>query len=132
MQYRDFGKTGLKISQLGYGCMRLPEIEEEGKWRIDEEKAIPMLRRAYDRYREDGTPPVRALVCEYTDDRETWAIDDEYLFCADLLVAPMTAGETSRRVYLPAGEWENFFTQEAVESGWHEYSGDGIPVYRRR
>ena len=48
MQYRDFGKTGLKISQLGYGCMRLPEIEENGEWRIDEEKAIPMLRRAYE------------------------------------------------------------------------------------
>ncbi|MBQ4043168.1 MAG: aldo/keto reductase [Clostridia bacterium] len=48
MQYRDFGKTGLKISQLGYGCMRLPEVEENGKWRIDEEKAIPMLRRAYE------------------------------------------------------------------------------------
>jgi len=48
MQYRDFGKTGLKISQLGYGCMRLPEVEENGKWRIDEDKAIPMLRRAYE------------------------------------------------------------------------------------
>ena len=48
MQYRDFGKTGLKISQLGYGCMRLPEIEENGAWRIDEERAIPMLRRAYE------------------------------------------------------------------------------------
>lgn len=49
MQYRDFGKTGLKISQLGYGCMRLPEVEENGVWRIDEERAIPMLRRAYER-----------------------------------------------------------------------------------
>jgi len=49
MQYRDFGKTGVKISQLGYGCMRLPEIEENGIWRIDEEKAIPMLRRAWER-----------------------------------------------------------------------------------
>jgi len=48
MQYRDFGKTGLKISQLGYGCMRQPEVGENGKWRIDEEKAIPMLRRAYE------------------------------------------------------------------------------------
>ena len=48
MQYRDFGKTGLKISQLGYGCMRLPEFEKDGQWYIDEEKAIPMLRRAYE------------------------------------------------------------------------------------
>lgn len=48
MKYRDFGNTGLKISQLGFGCMRLPEIESNGKWLIDEAKAVPMLRRAYE------------------------------------------------------------------------------------
>lgn len=48
MQYRDFGSTGKKISQLGFGCMRLPEIREGEDWRVDEEKAIPMLRRAYE------------------------------------------------------------------------------------
>ncbi|MGI6199219.1 MAG: aldo/keto reductase [Christensenellales bacterium] len=47
MLYRDFGQTGRKISSLGFGCMRLPEIERDGKWIIDEDKAIPMLRRAY-------------------------------------------------------------------------------------
>ena len=25
MIYRDFGKTGVKISRLGFGAMRLPE-----------------------------------------------------------------------------------------------------------
>ncbi|MDR0531700.1 MAG: aldo/keto reductase [Oscillospiraceae bacterium] len=45
MQYRDYGQTGA-ISALGFGCMRLPELERNGKWYIDEEKAIPMLRRA--------------------------------------------------------------------------------------
>ena len=30
MQYREFGKTGVKISVLGFGAMRLPEIEKEG------------------------------------------------------------------------------------------------------
>ena len=48
MKYRDFGNTGLKISQLGFGCMRLPEIEKDGKWYIDEDKAIPMLHRGYE------------------------------------------------------------------------------------
>lgn len=46
MQYREFGKTGEKISVLGFGCMRLPEYEKDGKWYIDDEKAIPMLQKA--------------------------------------------------------------------------------------
>ena len=49
MNYREFGKTGKKISQVGFGCMRLPEIEKDGNWTVDEEKAIPMLRRAYEK-----------------------------------------------------------------------------------
>jgi len=45
MQYRNYGNTG-KISALGFGCMRLPMIEHNGKKIVDDEKAIPMLRRA--------------------------------------------------------------------------------------
>lgn len=45
MQYRDYGNTG-KISALGFGCMRLPMLEHKGGKVIDDEKAIPMLRRA--------------------------------------------------------------------------------------
>ena len=48
MQYRKFGNTGKMISALGFGCMRLPEFEKDGKWYIDDEKAVPMLRKAVD------------------------------------------------------------------------------------
>ena len=48
MQYRKFGKTGKMISALGFGCMRLPEFEKDGKWFIDEEKTLPMLHKAYE------------------------------------------------------------------------------------
>lgn len=48
MQYREFGNTGVKISALGFGCMRFEEIETADGWRIDEEKALPMLERAFE------------------------------------------------------------------------------------
>jgi len=49
MQYRPFGNTGVNISTLGFGCMRLPEIQlEDGSWQVDQEKTDAMLRRAFD------------------------------------------------------------------------------------
>ncbi|UCH35093.1 MAG: aldo/keto reductase [Armatimonadota bacterium] len=39
MQYRDFGNTGVKVSLLGFGAMRLPENEKE---------AVAVMRRAYE------------------------------------------------------------------------------------
>ena len=46
MQYRPFGKTGKKTSILGFGGMRLP-MTPDGE-HVDEEKAIPVIQRAYD------------------------------------------------------------------------------------
>ena len=49
MQYRPFGRTGVNISTLGFGCMRLPEIQkEDGSWEVDQEKTNAMLMRAYE------------------------------------------------------------------------------------
>lgn len=45
MVYREFGKTGLKVSALGFGCMRLPR-NPEGK--IDEDLSIQIISKAYD------------------------------------------------------------------------------------
>ncbi len=48
MKYRNFGNTGEKISQLGFGCMRLPMTEVDGVQKVDREKSTPMFRRAYE------------------------------------------------------------------------------------
>lgn len=48
MNYRNYGNTGEMVSTLGFGCMRLPEAYIKGKWYIDEEKALPMLFKAYE------------------------------------------------------------------------------------
>ena len=116
-----------KIPWLDYDCVE--EVRELLELR---ERLIPMLKAAFDRYRETGIPPVRALVTEYTCDPETYGIDDEYLFCADLLVAPIIGTESdAREVYLPAGRWTDFYTGEAVPAGRFTVTTEKIPVYRR-
>lgn len=49
MIYRKFGNTGIKISALGFGCMRLPEIDlGDDKFDMDYDKCDEMLRRGYE------------------------------------------------------------------------------------
>lgn len=97
------------------------------------ESLVPMLKKAFDLYRDTGKPPIRGLVMDYTDDAETFNIDDEYMFCEDLLVAPIAAGSgNEREVYLPtANEWEDYFTGEKVGNGRIKVNTRGIPVYRK-
>lgn len=91
----------------------------------------PMLKRAFDLYRDTGKPPVRALVSDFTDDEQTYNIDDEYLFCENLLVAPLTAESDERDVYIPKGEWADFWTKKKINSGWIHVKTENIPVYER-
>ena len=48
MQYRDFGNTGIKVSVLGFGAMRLPTLGEEEEKRVDLETSVPMLHLGLD------------------------------------------------------------------------------------
>lgn len=67
----------------------------------------------------DGIPAVRHLALAFPDDPAAVAIDDEYLYGPDLLVAPVTVGvsqpgPTTRSVYLPAGTWTNVFSGQRL------------------
>ncbi len=48
MEKRIFGKTGLQVSPLGFGCMRFPLIDPSNEATIDVAEATRMVRHAID------------------------------------------------------------------------------------
>ncbi len=90
---------------------------------------VPYLYSAYNVYGKTGLPPVRALVVDYFDDKETYKLSDEYLFGESIVVAPTFDASHNRRIYLPKGKWYNFYTGEEVPSGYSDFKGDKLPVF---
>ena len=90
---------------------------------------LPYLFTMFYDYHTTGKPPVRALVCDYETEPEALECKDEYLFGDSMLVAPLTAPEKERDVWLPQGEWYDFFTGKRYEGGHHHIVTDGIPVF---
>lgn len=76
--------------------------------------------------RETGLPAQRALFLHYPRDRETFAIQDQFLYGADLMVAPVIEqGAVARRVYLPGTQgqtWRNLWTGADLAPGSHQVS----------
>lgn len=72
---------------------------------------IPYLYDLYHQETKDGLPIMRPLVLNYQDDPKVRNLNDEFMVGEKLLVAPVVQqGETSRQVYLPEGQWLDFWT----------------------
>jgi alpha-glucosidase (family GH31 glycosyl hydrolase) len=82
-----------------------------------------------------GEPLLRPLLLDDPTDPETWRIADQFRLGRDLLVAPVVAeGATVRRLYLPAGDWHDFWTGAPLTgSRWLTVPAplDRIPVFIR-
>ena len=93
-------------------------------------------RAAMEQAHEKGTPVMRTLFYEFPEDPVCWEVEDEYLYGADCLVAPVfEAGQRSRRVYLPSGsKWKHADTGNVYEGGrWITADApiESIPVFWR-
>ncbi|HYH00994.1 MAG TPA: TIM-barrel domain-containing protein [Terriglobales bacterium] len=68
--------------------------------------------------RNNGLPLQRALWLHYPDDERARGVGDEFLWGRDLLIAPVyKKGVTSREVYLPKGEWYDWWTNTKTTGG---------------
>jgi len=66
----------------------------------------------------DGTIMMRPLAFAYPHDKNTWNIPDQFLFGSSILVNPVThRNARSRNIYLPKGNWFNFWTDKEISGG---------------
>ena len=67
----------------------------------------------------DGTPPIRAMIWAAPENPEARVIADQYLLGDDLLVAPVLQdGQRERDIWLPPGQWRDYWTGIAHPAGW--------------
>ncbi len=61
---------------------------------------------------EHGFPMLYPLILEFDKDPTTYNIEDEFLFGRNLLIAPILTKKSSRKIYIPAGEWYDYWSLE--------------------
>ncbi|GEM_PF-1674451 len=66
---------------------------------------------------ETGVPIIRPLWMDHPDDPECYEAEYEYLFGPDVLVAPIVSYNHTRKVYLPRGQWIDWWTGERIVGG---------------
>ncbi len=76
---------------------------------------LPYLYHYLIQANENGLPLMRTLFLHYPQDTATKDIDDEYMLGEEMLVAPVLEPGFSRNIYLPNGEWVDFWTYERFE-----------------
>ena len=79
---------------------------------------LPFLYTTLEEAHQTGVPLFRPLVLNYQDDPNTYNLDDEFMIGNDLLVAPVLKPDVTRRlVYLPKGQWYDYWTNKKYEGG---------------
>jgi len=90
---------------------------------------FPYTWQAANEYQQSGLPMMRHLGLAYPDAPESWgdgpnaaAARFEFMFGPDVLVAPVVdMGTTSRDVWLPPGQWVNFWDAFTFDPASGEY-----------
>ncbi len=116
---RDWGGGYLHIGQpnelWSYGEENYAIMRKYYDLRISMHDYIKSL---YAEAHENGSPLLRAMFYEFPEDGRCWELQDQYMFGAKYLAAPILQLNQFRRdVYLPAGQWKLTSTGEVFQGG---------------
>jgi alpha-glucosidase len=96
---------------------------------------LPYIYNTMKQASQNGVPALRPLFLEFPDDEKVAGTDDEFLFGDDLLVAPvLQEGQTERDVYLPKGDWFDYWTGQKYDGAQTVHlpvTLDSIPMFVR-
>jgi alpha-glucosidase len=96
---------------------------------------LPQIYQVMREASETGLPAMRPLFLEFPEDPETYGMQDQFLLGRDLLVAPvLREAQPQRDVYLPAGDWYDYWTGKLVKGGRRisvPVTLESIPIYVR-
>ena len=96
---------------------------------------LPYIYNAMQQASQTGVPAMRPLFLDFPGDENVARMNDEFLFGDDLLVAPVLyQGVTNREVYLPKGDWFDFWTGRKFAGGrpiQQSVTIDSIPIFVR-
>ncbi|MEM6515728.1 MAG: glycoside hydrolase family 31 protein [Bacteroidota bacterium] len=94
---------------------------------------LPYLYTAFWKYVEDGTPIIKSLVLYDQEDVQTHYRNDEFIFGDSILACPIQEPNAKgRRLYLPRGNWYNFWTDDLMKGGkelWIDADLDEMPIF---
>jgi alpha-glucosidase len=91
------------------------------RWSRVHAALAPYVRHLCDEAVAQGWPAQRPLFLHHPEDQAVYAVQDQYLYGADLLVAPVIEhGATTRDVILPGqSPWRSVWTGEYLAAGTH-------------
>ncbi|MFT7164088.1 MAG: alpha-glucosidase [Flavobacterium sp.] len=94
---------------------------------------LPYLYTMFWQYIEEGVPMLKPLVYYDQEDTQTHYRNDEFVFGNQILVCPiLEPNAIGRRMYIPRGQWYNYWTDNLVTGGkemWVDTKYDEIPVF---
>ncbi|MFR9582427.1 MAG: TIM-barrel domain-containing protein [Rikenellaceae bacterium] len=94
---------------------------------------LPYIYSEAWRITNDGHVMMAPLAYYYPEDKATWGIKDQLFFGENLMAAFVTEYEArTKEVYLPSGEWFDFWTNEKIKGGQTITAAaalDQIPLY---
>lgn len=84
---------------------------------------------------KSGMPLMQAMWLQYPEDKNARDLGSQYMWGPDLLIAPVfTQGAATREVYLPEGQWYDWWTNEIQTGGQtviRPVNISKIPIYVR-